>query len=309
MMAGYVDIHSHVLPGVDDGSPSVEVSLAMLEVAIGQGVGAVLAEVTVGGQAFGSDDTWKCFANEMGPDSHGNEPPSGWQLPGFDDSGWGNAVMHAGYLDDRWGYGPADSCNGCNNIWNYVKGDHLPVEGISTNAHWIWTHDHDAHNDVFCRFTVELGAGGTLASSQRDAQCDPITATAKLSDAQINSVAPTRVLNLGGDGQLVRSAENDESGILATVSIPLDYEIGIDITPGDVIESDWSSIAHFTASNTNCCEYGSRIPGIWFWPGTRKVLVVDGHGDNGNSHTGEWGCDDDILTLEEGETANLIMRM
>ena len=39
MMAGYVDIHSHVLPGVDDGSPSIEVSLAMLEVAIGQGVG------------------------------------------------------------------------------------------------------------------------------------------------------------------------------------------------------------------------------------------------------------------------------
>ena len=86
-------------------------------------------------------------------------------------------------------------------------------------------------------------------------------------------------------------------------------ELVLDITPGDVIESDWSSIAHFTASNTNCCEYGSRIPGIWFWPGTRKVLVVDGHGDNGNSHTGEWGCDDDILTLEEGKTANLIMRM
>ena len=42
MMAGYVDIHSHVLPGVDDGSPSVEVSLAMLEVAIGQGVGAMV---------------------------------------------------------------------------------------------------------------------------------------------------------------------------------------------------------------------------------------------------------------------------
>ena len=41
-MAGYVDIHSHVLPGVDDGSPSVEVSLAMLEVAIGQGVGAMV---------------------------------------------------------------------------------------------------------------------------------------------------------------------------------------------------------------------------------------------------------------------------
>ena len=252
--------------------------------------------MTVGGQAFGSDDTWKCFANEMGPDSHGTSRLPAGSCPALTIRA-GKCCRCRGTLTIGGATVPC-SCNGCNNIWNYVKGDHLPVEGISTNAHWIWTHDHDAHNDVFCRFTVELGAGGTLASSQRDAQCDPITATAKLSDAQINSVAPTRVLNLGGDGQLVRSAENDESGILATVSIPLDYEIGIDITPGDVIESDWSSIAHFTASNTNCCEYGSRIPGIWFWPGTRKVLVVDGHGDNGNSHTGEWGCNDDLLTLE-----------
>ena len=32
-MTGYVDIHSHTLPGVDDGSPSFEISLAMPEVA------------------------------------------------------------------------------------------------------------------------------------------------------------------------------------------------------------------------------------------------------------------------------------
>ncbi len=37
----------------------------------------------------------------------------------------------------------------------------------------------------------------------------------------------------------------------------------------------------------NCDSYGSRIPAVWFWPGTRKILVVDGHGDNGNSHTGQ----------------------
>jgi tyrosine-protein phosphatase YwqE len=39
-MVDFVDIHSHTLPGVDDGSPSFEVSLAMLEVAWGQGVGS-----------------------------------------------------------------------------------------------------------------------------------------------------------------------------------------------------------------------------------------------------------------------------
>ena len=37
-MADYVDIYSHTLPGVDDGSPSFEVSLVMLEVALQQGV-------------------------------------------------------------------------------------------------------------------------------------------------------------------------------------------------------------------------------------------------------------------------------
>ena len=93
------------------------------------------------------------------------------------------------------------------------------------------------------------------------------------------------------------------------VNLPLDYEIGLDITPGPNIIGDWSSIVHFTATNTNCCDYGSRIPGVWFWPGTRKILVVDGHGANGNAHTGEWGCDDSILTLDEGTKYRLQMIM
>ena len=93
------------------------------------------------------------------------------------------------------------------------------------------------------------------------------------------------------------------------VSFALDYEIGLDITPGSTVVAEWASIVHFTATNTNCCDYGSRIPGVWFWPGTRKILVVDGHGANGNSHTGEWGCDDTLLTLAEGVTSTLRMIM
>ncbi len=41
-MTGYVDIHSHTLPGVDDGSPSFEISLAMPEFALSQGVGTLV---------------------------------------------------------------------------------------------------------------------------------------------------------------------------------------------------------------------------------------------------------------------------
>ena len=108
---------------------------------------------------------------------------------------------------------------------------------------------------------------------------------------------------LGGDGSLVRNTQLDD------VTIPLDYTIGLYITPGPNIQSEWASIVHFTATDTNCCDYGSRIPGVWFWPGTRKILVVDGHGANGNSHTGEWGCDDDLLTLPQGQQATLTMVM
>ena len=42
MMGDFIDIHSHALPGVDDGSPSFEISLAMFEVALGQGVGTMV---------------------------------------------------------------------------------------------------------------------------------------------------------------------------------------------------------------------------------------------------------------------------
>ena len=108
---------------------------------------------------------------------------------------------------------------------------------------------------------------------------------------------------LGGDGALVANTQ------LSDVNIPLDYTIGLYITPGPTINSEWAAIVHFTATDTNCCDYGSRIPGIWFWPGTRKILVVDGHGANGNSHTGDWGCDDDLLTLAEGQQATLTMVM
>ena len=40
---GYVDIHSHIIPGVDDGSQSFEESLDMLNMAYKQGVRTMYA--------------------------------------------------------------------------------------------------------------------------------------------------------------------------------------------------------------------------------------------------------------------------
>ena len=91
------------------------------------------------------------------------------------------------------------------------------------------------------------------------------------------------------------------------MTVPLAYEIGLDITPTYKIVKGWGNILHFTATGTGCCGYGSRIPGVWFWPGTRKILVSDGHTSNGNSHTGEWKCDDEVLTLQPNVAYRLKM--
>ena len=37
-MSGMIDFHSHILPGIDDGSQSLETSIAMLKQAAEQGV-------------------------------------------------------------------------------------------------------------------------------------------------------------------------------------------------------------------------------------------------------------------------------
>lgn len=42
-MGGIVDFHSHILPGIDDGSASVEESIALLQLEWSQGIGRVVA--------------------------------------------------------------------------------------------------------------------------------------------------------------------------------------------------------------------------------------------------------------------------
>ena len=72
----------------------------------------------------------------------------------------------------------------------------------------------------------------------------------------------------------------------AIVQLPTDYSLTFDLTPSQQTQEKWSSILHFSATGDNCCEYGDRIPAIWFHPGTRKLHVRDGQPSNGND-----GCD------------------
>lgn len=43
MTVGAIDVHSHLLPGIDDGAPDWETSLAMARVAVADGIGTVVA--------------------------------------------------------------------------------------------------------------------------------------------------------------------------------------------------------------------------------------------------------------------------
>ena len=49
-----------------------------------------------------------------------------------------------------------------------------------------------------------------------------------------------------------------------------DYSISFSITPGPTIQKSWASIIHFTATGNNYGHVGDRIPGIWFYPNSRR---------------------------------------
>ena len=76
------------------------------------------------------------------------------------------------------------------------------------------------------------------------------------------------------DGQL-QKREHD------AVTLPTDYQVKFTIIPGPTVNPDWSNIIHFSATGDNCCNYGDRVPGVWFYPGKRQLHIIDGHGQVG----------------------------
>ena len=63
-MVGMIDIHSHILPGLDDGSKSFEESLEMLRMAYGQGVRKVIATPHLSPlfRRYGKSDALRLFS-------------------------------------------------------------------------------------------------------------------------------------------------------------------------------------------------------------------------------------------------------
>ena len=58
-----VDIHIHVIPGIDDGSDNIEESLSMLRIAAAQGVTSVVATPHSSAFDFGYDQVLRAYAD------------------------------------------------------------------------------------------------------------------------------------------------------------------------------------------------------------------------------------------------------
>jgi len=88
---------------------------------------------------------------------------------------------------------------------------------------------------------------------------------------------------------------------IAIINLPLDYAVQFDINP-TAAAGGWANIIHFTVDG-NCCGYGQRIPAVWFYGGTTRLHIRDGHAGDGNA-----GCDPEEQ-LPLNEVTNVRMQM
>merc|ERR1712127_334927 len=68
---------------------------------------------------------------------------------------------------------------------------------------------------------------------------------------------------------------------LARTDMPTDYTMTFDLYPKGKI-GGWANIIHFSATGGNCCNYGDRVPAIWFYSGSTRFHMIDGHAKVGN---------------------------
>jgi hypothetical protein len=87
------------------------------------------------------------------------------------------------------------------------------------------------------------------------------------------------------------------------INLPIDFTLGMTIKPFGV-EGGWGNIIHVSATGNNCCNYGDRIPAVWFYPGELRLHIRDGSNANGND-----GCDpEDQLVVDEATDFRLEIR-
>ncbi|KAJ3268608.1 hypothetical protein HDV01_002546, partial [Terramyces sp. JEL0728] len=71
-------------------------------------------------------------------------------------------------------------------------------------------------------------------------------------------------------------------GYRGQVNVPVNFAITFDFTPISAVPS-WGSIAHYSADNADLATPGSRMPGIWTYPGTSQLYIRMGSSTNNDN--------------------------
>lgn len=97
----------------------------------------------------------------------------------------------------------------------------------------------------------------------------------------IDPLGPIFLTNytFAGPQQITRSSLYEYDALI--ISPPTDYSLKFAIEPKGKVGGRYTNIMHFTQGG-GCCDYGQRVPGIWFSPNTTKLFVCTGDNSNGN---------------------------
>merc|ERR1740136_233350 len=96
------------------------------------------------------------------------------------------------------------------------------------------------------------------------------------------SVEPS-TFTFNGSEKIERASDvNDYAGTIPKPST--DYILKFTIEPQGQLLKTWSSIIHISNLGGGCCDYGTRVPAVWFEPDTTKIVVTAGFNGGGNPH-------------------------
>jgi hypothetical protein len=222
-----------------DGTYVIAIDGVDGELAVGSGFGGFMASVaTDDGRVLNSDPSWKCWVpdGQEGATGHRSmDPPDGWETIGFDDSEWPNAISFGFNTDSTTHWYPFIRPNGVDALGSGRGGNRNGLAagvqdktcadcvgavggGITDEAQWIWTLELDAHNDVYCRGTLDYNTPAVV-------QLDVADFDLKSSDASVD-----------GDVLKVSVTSGSQRGLAFTpVDVSIDQAINIqfDMYVGD----------------------------------------------------------------------------
>jgi hypothetical protein len=177
-----------------------------------------------------------------------------------------NADLANFFLTDSDLYVPCEDLLGeSGEVWKDSDGDGCDAYEWNVNwcgADFVETYRNDGYNgDEAC---CVCGGGTTpktdaAISSQVEGDDAAVTSPQVVSEATGIVVETT-------NGTPVASTS------LGMVTIPTNFDFSFDITPRSTT-SDWANFVHFTGTGENNAGGGSRMPAIWFRPGTYELHI------------------------------------